>query len=84
MIGGVSKELKASSKKVWPFFPIRLNSYSLLDFGHAKAEAAALEDLSLVSIEYKKHDPQKTVSNHLVNCGLKRFEHEFSPSDDIF
>jgi hypothetical protein len=84
VIGGVSKELKASSKKVWPFFPVRLNSYSLLDFGHAKAEAAALEDLSLVSIEYKKHDPQKIVSNHLANCGLKRFEHEFSPSDDIF
>jgi hypothetical protein len=45
VIGGVSKELKGYSKKVWPSFPIRLNSYSLLDFGHAKAEAAALEDL---------------------------------------
>ena len=84
VIGGVSKELKASSKKVWPFFPVQLNSYSLLDFGHAKVEVAALEDLSLVSIEYKKHDPQKIVSNHLSNCGIKRFEHEFSPSDDIF
>jgi hypothetical protein len=84
VIGGVSKELKASSKKVCPFFPVQLNSYSLLDFGHAKAEAAALEDLSLVSIEYKKHDPQKIVRNHLENCGLKKFEHECSPSDDIF
>jgi hypothetical protein len=84
VIGGVSKELKGYSKKVWPSFPIRLNSYSLLDFGHAKDEAAALEDLNLVSIEYKKHDPQRVVSNHLANCGLKRFEHENSPSDDIF
>jgi hypothetical protein len=84
VIGGVSKELKGYSKKVWPSFPIRLNSYSLLDFGHAKAEAAALEDLNLVSIEYKKHDPQRVVSNHLANCGLKRFEHENSPPDDIF
>jgi hypothetical protein len=84
VIGGVSKELKASAKKVWPSFPIRLNSYSLLDFGHAKAEAAAIEDLSLVSIEYKKHDPQGIVSTHLGNCGLKRFEHECSPSDDVF
>ena len=57
VIGGVSKELKGYSKKVWPSFPIRMNSYSLLDFGHAKAEAAALKDLSLVSIEVKKHDP---------------------------
>jgi len=54
-----------------------------LDFGHAKAKAAALEDLNLVSIEYKKHDPQKIVRNHLANCGLKRFEHEFSPPNDI-
>ena len=84
VIGRVSKELKASSKKVCPCFLVWLNSYSLLDFGHAKAEAVALEDLSLVSIEYKKHDPQKIVSNHLANCGLKRFEHEFSPSDDVF
>jgi hypothetical protein len=65
-------------------FPIRLNSYSLLDFRHAKAEAATLEDLSLVSIEYKKHDPQRIVSTHLGNCGLKSFEHECSPSDDVF
>jgi hypothetical protein len=57
IIGGVSKELKGYSKKVWPSFPIHLNSYSLLDFGHAKAKPAALEDLNLVSIEYKKHDP---------------------------
>jgi hypothetical protein len=84
VIGGVSKELKASAKKVWPSFPIRLHSYSLSDFGHAKAEAAALEGLNLAYIEYKKHDPQGIVSTHLGNCGLKRFEHENSPLDDIF
>ena len=72
------------SKKVWPPFPIHLNSYSLLDFGHAKAEAVALEDLKLVHVEFKKHDPHRVVSNHLASCGLKMFEHENSPSDDIF
>jgi hypothetical protein len=84
VIGYVSKELKGYSKKVWPYFPVHLNSYSLLDCGHAKDEVAALKDLNLVFVEYKKHDPQRVVSNHLVNCGLKRFEHENSPSDDIF
>jgi hypothetical protein len=84
VIGGVRKELKGYLKKVWPSFPVRLNSYSLLDFRHAKAEATALKDLNLVSIEYKKHDPQTVVSNHLANYGLKIFEHENSPLDDIF
>jgi hypothetical protein len=70
VIGGISKELKGFSKKVWPPFPIHLNTYSLLDFGHAKAEAAALEDIKLVHIEFKKHDPHRVVSNHLASCGL--------------
>jgi hypothetical protein len=38
----------------------------------------------LAYIEYKRHDPQRIVSTHLGNCGLKRFEHESSPSDDVF
>jgi hypothetical protein len=84
VIGGISKELKGFSKKVWPPFPIHLNTYSLLDFGHAKAEATALEDIKLVHIEFKKHDPHRIVGNHMASCGLKRYEHEHSPHDDIF
>jgi hypothetical protein len=47
VISGIRKELKGFSKKVWPPFPIHLNTYSLLDFGHAKVEAAALEDIKI-------------------------------------
>ena len=57
VISGVSTELKGYSKKVWPSFPTHLSSYSLLDFGHAKVEAATLEDLKLVHVEFKNHDP---------------------------
>jgi hypothetical protein len=84
VLGGISKELKGVSKKVWPPFPIHIGTYSLLDFGHAKAEATTLEEMKLVDIEFKKHDPNKVVSNHMASCGLKRYEHEDSPHDEIF
>jgi hypothetical protein len=75
VLGGISKELKGFSKKVWPPFSIHFNTYSLLDFRHAKAEAMALEEFKFVSIEFRKHDPHKVVSNHMAICGLKRYEH---------
>jgi hypothetical protein len=84
IIGGIDKDLNGYSKKVWPPFPVQLNSYSLLDFVHAKVEAGTLKDLKLVLIEFKKNDPQRVVSNHLASFRLKRCEHENSPSDDIF
>jgi hypothetical protein len=58
--------------------------FTLLDFGHSKVEAAALEDIKLVNIEFKKHDPQKIMGNHMALSNLKRYEHEDSPQDEIF
>jgi hypothetical protein len=84
VLGGISKELRGVERKVWMPFPIRIGLYSLLDFGHAKVEATTLEEMKLVDIEFKKHDPSKFVSNHLASCGLKRYEHEDSPPDEIF
>ena len=81
MLGGIRKELKGVSKKVWPPVPIHIGVYSLLNFGHAKAEAMDLYEMKLVDIEFKKNDPIKVVSNHLVSCGLKRYEHENFPHD---
>jgi hypothetical protein len=80
----ISKELKGFQKKVWTPFPIHIGTYSLLDFVHAKAKVAALEEMKLVDIEFKKHDPNKVVSNHMASCGLKIYEHEDSPHDEIF
>jgi hypothetical protein len=84
VLGGISKELKAVQKKVWPSFPLQIGAFSLLDFGHSKVEAAALEEIKLVNIEFKKHDPQKVVGNHMASCNLKKYEHEESPQDEMF
>jgi hypothetical protein len=58
--------------------------FSLLDFGHSKVEVAALEDVKLVDIEFKRHDPHKIVENHLAQFNMKRYVHENSPHDEIF
>jgi hypothetical protein len=76
--------MKAPQKRVWPTFPIQVGVFSLSDFGHAKVEASALEDIKLVDIEYKRHDPHRVVENHLAQFNMKRYIHEDSPYDDIF
>jgi hypothetical protein len=54
---GIRKALKAVQKNVWPYFPLHIGAFSLFDFGHSKVEVAALEEIQLVNIEFKKHDP---------------------------
>jgi hypothetical protein len=58
--------------------------FSLLDFGHSKVEVAALEEIKLVNIEFKKHNPMKIVGNHIILYNLKIYEHEDSPQDEVF
>jgi hypothetical protein len=57
--GGIGTELKASQKKFWPVFPVQIGKFSLLNLGHSKVEAATLEDIKLVDLELRKHDPYK-------------------------
>jgi hypothetical protein len=76
--------LKVAHKKVWPTFPIQVGMFTLLDFGHSKVEAATLEDVKLVDIEFKKHDPHRIVENHLAYFNMKRYIHENYPYDEIF
>jgi hypothetical protein len=58
--------------------------FSLLDFGHSKVEVAALEDVKLVDIEFKRHDPHKIMENHLTQFNMRQYMHENSPYDEIF
>jgi hypothetical protein len=53
-------------------------------FFHSKVEAASLEEIKLVNIEFKKHNPQNIVGNHMALYNFKIYEHEDYPQDDIF
>jgi len=80
---GINKELKATHKKIWPTFPIQVGMFSLLDFGHSKVEAATLEDVKLVEIEFKRHDPHNIVEKNVYQFNMKQYMHDNSPHDEI-
>jgi hypothetical protein len=69
--GGIGIELKAQQKKSWPYFPVYLGKFALLNFGHSKVEAESLSEIKLVDIEHRKHDPIKSFISMLHNVGLK-------------
>jgi hypothetical protein len=81
---GITKELKVAQKRVWPAYPIQVGIFSLSYFGHAKVEASALDDITLATIEFKKHDPHRVVENHLAQFNMKKYFHEDSPYDKVF
>jgi hypothetical protein len=69
---------------VWLASPLQIGTFSLLYFGHSKVEAAALEEIKLVNIEFKKHSLLNIVGNHMALCNSKIYEHEYSPQDELF
>jgi hypothetical protein len=82
--GGIGLELKALQKKAWPSFPVHIQKFTLSNLGHSKAEAESLEEVKLVNIEHRKHDPYQIISRHYIHCNLKAYEHEVYVYDDIF
>jgi hypothetical protein len=84
VVGGINREMKGAQKKVWLTFPIQIGMFILLDFGHSKFEAVSLDDVKLVDIEFKKHDPHKTMENHMDQFNMKQYMHENSPYDEKF
>jgi hypothetical protein len=82
--GGIGIELKAQQKKSWPYFPVYLGKFTLLNFVHSKVEAESLGEIKLVDIEHRKYDPYQIINKHVAQCGLKAYEHEDSFYDDMF
>jgi hypothetical protein len=60
----------------WKFF--------LVEFWPFQIEVATLEDVKLVDIEFKRHEPYQIVEKHLAQCNVKIYMHEYSPYDDMF
>jgi hypothetical protein len=43
-----------------------------------------LDEIKLVDVKFRRHDPYKVVGHHLSQFNMKTIEHEDSPHDDIF
>jgi hypothetical protein len=56
----------------------------LLNLGHSKVEVAYIEEVKLVNLEHRKHDPYQTGGSYMAHYGMKAFEHDESPRDEIF
>jgi hypothetical protein len=82
--GGIGIELKSAQKKSWPVFLVQIGKFSLLNLGHSKVEVAVLEEVKLVNLENRKHDPYQLVGKKMSHCNMKAYEHEKSPYDELF
>jgi hypothetical protein len=82
--GGIGLELKALQKKTWPSFPVHIGKFTLSNLVHSKVEVESLEEVKLVNIEHRKHDPYQIIRRHYIHYNLKAYEHEVSIYDDIF
>jgi hypothetical protein len=56
---GIGIEMKTTQKKFWPVFPIQIGKFLLLNLGNSKVEFVALEEVKLVDLKHRKHDPTK-------------------------
>jgi hypothetical protein len=82
--GGIRIELKAAQKKSRLIFPLYNGKCSLLNLGHSKVEEEVLQEIKLVDIEHRKHDPYQLVNRHLMHCNMKAYEHKKFVYDYIF
>jgi hypothetical protein len=82
--GDIGIEIKVAQNKSWPIFLVHIGKFSLLNLGHSKVEAEALEEIKMVNIEHRKHGPYQLVNKHLIHYGMKSYEHERSAYDDMF
>jgi hypothetical protein len=82
--GGIGLELKEAHKKSCPNFPVHIGKFSLLNLGHSKVEAESPEEIKLIDIEHRKHDPYQLVIRHLMHYNLKAYDHETSVYGDVF
>jgi hypothetical protein len=69
--GGIGIELNTSQKKSWSVFPVQIGKFSLLNLGHSKLEATVLEEVKLVDLKHRKHDPYQLVGKHMAHYNMK-------------
>jgi hypothetical protein len=43
-----------------------------------------LEEVKLINLKHRKHDPYQLVGKHMSHCNMKAYEHGESPCDDLF
>jgi hypothetical protein len=82
---GITTFLSASSKRIWPKFPLKVGSFTLLNVPHARKEETTLKELCLCIGVPRGHDPRGVVGEHIRALGLiPPFQHGPDVLDTIF
>jgi hypothetical protein len=82
--GRHQQRAEGNTEKCMADLPFQVNMFSLSNFGPSKVKVAALEDVKLIDIDFKIHDPHKIVENHLAQFNMRQYVHENSPYGEIF
>lgn len=62
---------------LWPFFPIKVEIYTIMIMAHDKAKFKHLEGIWMSSRNFKRYDPLGLVNEHFkLDRFSKSYEHE--------
>jgi hypothetical protein len=67
---GITTLFQTNIKRLWPFFPIHIGSYSISNAQHARNETKNLQELIMCLGEPKGQDPHEMVIRHVSSFSL--------------
>ena len=82
--GGLTKELKAKKKAIWPQFPVACGGFSLFDVGHAFGEVENVTCLQLFKFPARPFDLNNVAQEFTTNVKIRVFSGKKDLFDDLF
>lgn len=77
--------MSCNSKRMQSRFLIKVGHFSLINFPQSKKEVEAFEELKLLPVVFKRHDPNGIIKNHYTSIRLSmNYEHDPYLCDSLY